>query len=98
MNYTEEPVVSQGANTTFRANERAFAVSPQACILAYAALESRIGTRSTDAAIAPESRTDLRPSVGAEPGSHPGMQLRLAYSSFSGAFTTSTGTWASRST
>ena len=92
MNYTEEPVVSQGANATFRANERAFAVSPQACILAYATLESRISTRSTAAAIALESCTDLRPSVDAQPGSRPGMRLRLAYSSFSGAFTTSTGT------
>lgn len=65
MNYTEEPVVSQGANATFRANERAFAVSPQARILAYATLGNRIGTHSTAAAIALESRTDLRPSVGA---------------------------------
>ena len=73
MNYTEEPVVSQGANATFRANERAFAVSPQACILAYATLESRISTRSTAAAIALESCTDLRPSVDAQPGSRPGM-------------------------
>lgn len=63
-----------------------------------AALESRMGMRSTAAAIALESCTDLRPSVGAQPGSRPGMQLRLAYPSFSGAFTTSTGTWASRST
>ena len=65
MNYTEEPVVSQGVNATFRANERAFAVSPQARILAHAALESRMGTLSTAAAIALESCTDLRPSVGA---------------------------------
>lgn len=49
----------------FWANERAFAVSPQGCILAYATLESRRGTRSTAAAIALESCTDLRPSAGA---------------------------------
>ena len=65
MNYTEEPAVSQGADAIFRAIERAFAVSPQACILAYATLESRIGTRSTAAIIAPGSHTDLRPSGGA---------------------------------
>ena len=57
-----------------------------------------MGTRSTAADIALESCTDLRPSVDAQPGSRPGMRLRLAYPSFSGAFTTSTGTWASRST
>lgn len=48
-----------------------------------AALESRMGMRSTAAASLPKSRP---------------MRSVAAYSSFSGAFTTSTGTWASRST
>lgn len=63
-----------------------------------AALRGRMGARSTAAAVTPESRRgrslEPRPS---RPGTAP-MRSVAAYSSFSGAFTTSTGTWASRST
>ena len=48
----------------FSGEQAGIAVSPQACTPSVAALESRMGTLSTAAAIVLESCTDLRPSVG----------------------------------
>ena len=83
MNYTEEPVVSQGANATFRANERAFAVSPQACILALR--PSRAAWAHVPSLLPRRPRAALARLIAAAslPKSRP-MRSVAAYSSFSG--------------